>query len=256
MDGTLACWHLEVGFGPSLEPDGVFAGVSAGGLHGCGVRSDGALACWGEDTYGQASPPQDAFTVSNTGDPYTCNFPHNHECLYKGWFNIVTPPQGNFAFVSSGDRYSCGITKAGKRSCWGEDTVGQTEAPQGEFSTVSAGDWYACGLRTDGAIACWGWERRSSPPVGTYSAVAAGYLHSCAVRTDSTLACWGWDHMRKVAVSRCRLWYTVLSDQERTQQPLPTIPRHRGGCTARVDPVGGAQRPVNKSGAWSKACIY
>ena len=63
----------------------------------------------------------------------------------------------------------------------------------------------------------------------------------------------GW---KPVAVSRCRLWYTVLSDQERTQQPLPTIPRHRGSCTARVDPVGGAQRPVNKSGAWSKACIY
>jgi len=31
--------------------------VSAGGQHTCGVRTDGTLACWGQNDYGQATPP-------------------------------------------------------------------------------------------------------------------------------------------------------------------------------------------------------
>jgi alpha-tubulin suppressor-like RCC1 family protein len=31
--------------------------VSAGGYHTCGVQTDGTVACWGDETYGQAGPP-------------------------------------------------------------------------------------------------------------------------------------------------------------------------------------------------------
>jgi hypothetical protein len=35
----------------------VFTQVSAGGYHTCSVRTDSTLACWGDNTYGQATPP-------------------------------------------------------------------------------------------------------------------------------------------------------------------------------------------------------
>jgi hypothetical protein len=31
--------------------------VSAGGTHTCGMRANGAAACWGANGAGQASPP-------------------------------------------------------------------------------------------------------------------------------------------------------------------------------------------------------
>ena len=31
--------------------------LSAGGAHTCGILEDGTVACWGSNSYGQASPP-------------------------------------------------------------------------------------------------------------------------------------------------------------------------------------------------------
>ena len=39
------------------DADGLFVSVSAGDGHTCGVRSDGSVACWGDDEYGQATSP-------------------------------------------------------------------------------------------------------------------------------------------------------------------------------------------------------
>ena len=43
-------------------PAGSFNSVSAGGNHTCGVRSDGSVACWGSDEYGQATPLAGSFS--------------------------------------------------------------------------------------------------------------------------------------------------------------------------------------------------
>ena len=36
----------------STPPEGDFASVSAGGVHTCGVRVDGSVACWGNNEDG------------------------------------------------------------------------------------------------------------------------------------------------------------------------------------------------------------
>jgi len=33
-----------------------FESLSAGYRHTCGIRSDGSLVCWGDNTYGQSGP--------------------------------------------------------------------------------------------------------------------------------------------------------------------------------------------------------
>jgi hypothetical protein len=55
-DGTVACWGWDY-YGQASPPAGTFSQVSVGGWHTCGVKRDGTLACWGDDTYGQATPP-------------------------------------------------------------------------------------------------------------------------------------------------------------------------------------------------------
>ena len=55
-DGTLACWG-DNGVGRAAPPAGSFTAVSAGGSTPAGVRTDGTLACWGHNNEGQATPP-------------------------------------------------------------------------------------------------------------------------------------------------------------------------------------------------------
>ena len=107
------------------ETEGEFASVSAGGGHTCGVRRDGAVACWGDDGEGQA-----------------------------------TPPGGEFASVSAGGGHTCGVTRDGAVACWGRDGKGQATPPAGEFASVSAGWDHTCGVMRDGAVACWGSQAR------------------------------------------------------------------------------------------------
>jgi hypothetical protein len=44
--GTLACWGNNL-YGQATPPAGTFSQVSAGYWHTCGLRADGTLACWG-----------------------------------------------------------------------------------------------------------------------------------------------------------------------------------------------------------------
>jgi alpha-tubulin suppressor-like RCC1 family protein len=69
----------------SLVP--VLAGdrLTAGNSHSCAIRSDGTLACWGDDAYGETS---------------------------------LIPP-GAFAQVSAGETHSCALNIAGGIQCWG-----------------------------------------------------------------------------------------------------------------------------------------
>jgi len=55
-DGALACWGQNL-HGEATAPAGTFTQVSAGYQHTCGVRTDGTLACWGNNGSGEATPP-------------------------------------------------------------------------------------------------------------------------------------------------------------------------------------------------------
>ena len=114
--------------GQSTPTDGEFASVSAGSSHTCGMMRDdsvhlasprslgqrrrcphlrdrdGAVACWGDDRTGRA-----------------------------------TPPDGEFASVSAGGVHTCGVKRDGSVACWGQATP-----PAGEFASVSAGGLHTC----------------------------------------------------------------------------------------------------------------
>ena len=44
-----------------------FTQISSGGLSTCGLRADGTVACWGNNTYGESAPVAATFTQISTG---------------------------------------------------------------------------------------------------------------------------------------------------------------------------------------------
>ena len=170
--------------------------------NGCGIKREGDLWCWGEDSEGQLG----------NGTPLT----------------MQTLPQrvdtqstvNNFVQVSGGEQFFCGVKADGSAWCWGSDGDGKLGngailnanqpnpsqvAGGGVYTQISAGDRHACGIQTDGSAWCWGTNAYgqlgksagadTSPAIvneaGPWVYIAAGLRSTCAIKADGSLWCWG-----------------------------------------------------------------
>ena len=81
-DGTAACWTREEPFAQGFGPDGEYASISQGSLHGCGLRQDGSVDCWTtrrDGNYaGQADAPAGTFLATTAGKEHTCAIRDDH----------------------------------------------------------------------------------------------------------------------------------------------------------------------------------
>ena len=57
--------------------------VSAGYLHTCEVKSDGTVVCWGNDEWGQATPPPGEFASVSAGRLHTCGVRTSREVRFR-----------------------------------------------------------------------------------------------------------------------------------------------------------------------------
>ena len=185
-DHSIACWGGHTGkFDASLcstsgecgqahPPPGEFTAVSLGDYHGCALRLDGALACFG----------------AGSSDQHCVN----HECGQS------QPPSGVFQQVSAGYLHSCAVAADGTLACWGAgqtdsactiDQCGQAAPPAGALSKVAAGVHHSCALALDGTVQCWGEASEAVAPTGMFNDLFGGPFASCGLRSDDSLECWG-----------------------------------------------------------------
>ncbi|MGI8498040.1 MAG: Ig-like domain-containing protein [Gemmatimonadaceae bacterium] len=171
LDGAAYCWGAnslgELGSTEGLEvcgevycsysprpaaPTLSFRSLSAG-MHSCGVATNGAAWCWGDNRYGQLGNGQLGLATSTA---------------------IPQRVLGDFTFrsISAGAWFSCGVTTDRAIYCWGYNQLFQlgtgladraprrqpTEqvAADAAFAAVSTGWYHACGLALNGALFCWG----------------------------------------------------------------------------------------------------
>ena len=187
-DSSAYCWGYQL---PIYPTDYEFSDISAGGDHICAIRNEnGKMVCWGNDDFGQSSPPDGERFVWNTDG------------------SLPVEPLSPYIDVSAGYYHACALRADGAAVCWGAGKtivlnenplvhLGQASSPGAErFVSISSGGWHTCGLRADGKAVCWGYsvDGRTIPPEGErFTAIASGRHNTCGLRTDSTVICWGWD---------------------------------------------------------------
>ena len=126
----------------------VFASVSVGLWHNCGVTTTGAAYCWGENWSGALGDG----TTTNSSTP------------------VAVAGGLTLASVSAGRRYTCGVTTSGALYCWGGNelfpfSTGGAPSPTRPvpvatgltFASVSAGKLARLRCHNQaGAAYCWG----------------------------------------------------------------------------------------------------
>jgi alpha-tubulin suppressor-like RCC1 family protein len=125
----------------------------SGAAHTCALRTDGTVACWGDDTDGE---------------------------LGRGGSAAQNPAAAPAALtsvgaVTAGAHHTCAaLASSGLAYCWGRNDAGQLGASSPATASMPQPVLRANGTQLDGVVA-----------------LAAGATHTCAVRSDATLWCWG-----------------------------------------------------------------
>jgi hypothetical protein len=163
-DGTVTCFGgFDSGSAASggSPIDGTFIDVAA--IHddygGCGIQSGGSIVCWGDDTWGQADPPQGAFTDIAAGRMTLCAIAAGGEleCWGRGLYGAADPPDGRYRALAIGGDTGCAISVEDDRvACWGADLGDPPDVPA---AAVAVGDNIAGMVGTNGVVHTWGEAR-------------------------------------------------------------------------------------------------
>jgi hypothetical protein len=191
---------------------GCVTALALGDAHGCALRSDGSVVCWGANDHGQlgngSSGSAAAAAVAVVDDHGT--------------------PIGGITAIAAGANHTCALRGDKTVVCWGDDGAGQlgrggalpgaavnpVPAPAAltTIAAIAAGEAHSCAALDDGSVWCWGsndaGQLGGAPSAGSAGPVevvdaagaplaaaslAAGATHSCAVGRDHRLVCWGSD---------------------------------------------------------------
>jgi alpha-tubulin suppressor-like RCC1 family protein len=242
---TLWCWGYnhdgQLGDGNTASQDlpaqvtkpgpAGWASVAAGGFHGCGIRKDTSLWCWGQNSLGQLG----IGSFTNQSRPQ----------------RVTSPAQAGWSSVAAGGFYTCATRSDGTLWCWGSSEAGQlgpgnttdedlpqqvTTPAQAGWASVAAGGDTTCATRDDGTLWCWGdngWgqlgigntteqdlpQQVTTPDQTGWASVSVADYHTCATRTDGTLWCWGFNDAGQLGIG------------SKTEQNLPqqvTTPAQTG----------------------------
>jgi alpha-tubulin suppressor-like RCC1 family protein len=195
----------------------VFATVTAGYFHSCGLATGGVAYCWGDNFSGQLGEP--ALTGSTAPIPVSGGL--------------------TFAKIGAGRDHTCGVTPSGVAYCWGSNFSGelgtggsaQSGVPAAvsgglTFADATAGYAHTCGVTTGGVGYCWGDNtfgelgnstvtQRTVPTAVsgglTFASISQGRFFSCGMTTAGAAYCWGTNASGE------------LGDGTTSQRPSPTL---------------------------------
>jgi hypothetical protein len=220
--GAIVCCGVRAG----VPPQGAFKDLSTDDRYGCGVRSSGELACWGQAALG-ATPPPGRFSRVSVAGGGACAINDRRAIVCWGVHSILAdPPAGTFVDVAVTPVDAHAVATDGSLVTWGNhaarrafgaskvaalpcEVCGLTGAGQADCivydvqpHTIVAGPLVAfaprcpggCGVRRDGTLDC-GPDPRAAPPAavasGRYTDIASTDGRFCATSVAGQITCWG-----------------------------------------------------------------
>ncbi len=206
LAGLLAGVSISVAAGPGQPAPadaplngGITREIAVGDQFACGLKLDGSLICWGDNNYGQATPPDGAGfkqVAANYSNACAIKSDNSVVCWGSDGSGVVSDvPAGAFVQVTVGGNHACGLRTNGIAACWGNDSKGQvTNVPTYTLSQLDSGSDHICALKTaDGKPVCWGdnFYGEANPPDEAFAQIVAANNHSCGRRADGSVTCWG-----------------------------------------------------------------
>lgn len=192
--GQVQCWGSNVlgalGDGTTTDRSvpteveglgGTAVAVTAGTFNTCAVLTDGAVKCWGRNSYGEVGAPSRDECVILPDYPEPCSLTPVEISELRG---MVTD-------IDASSSHTCAVTTAGGVKCWGYNgslalgvPTSELCSPHGYDTPCSTVPVDACQTYDEGAQEC-------VEPLSGVSAVSAGSSHTCAAATGGTVKCWG-----------------------------------------------------------------
>lgn len=203
----------------SVDSSGVLAGktltaLAGGYLHSLALASDGKLAAWGDNVFGQLG--NNGSQASNVPIPVDTS----GALAGKTVIAIAAGPFHNLALCSDGTLAAWGYNNHGQLGTGDKATrrIPVLVPPNGALAGkrivgLAAGAYQSFALCSDGTLAAWGYNDEGELGDGTVSgssvplavnrtgalagrkvaAVAAGQYHTLALCADGTLVSWGYN---------------------------------------------------------------
>ena len=177
--------------------------IGVGNYVACAIsNTDGALDCWGANTYPEllTDVPAGSFTVSDGGDTYHCAVATDtgvdcwgDECV--GCTVMSETPAGTgYEYVAPCIVAACALKTDDSIECWG-DSESFDAAPSGSYLWMRGDEDTYCGVKLDGTLACWGFDYAegvfTEPATTLYDKVDATANYACAITNADALECWG-----------------------------------------------------------------
>ncbi len=167
--------------------------VAAGFYHSVGIKQDGTLWAWGDNSKGQL------------GDGTTANKTSPVKIGTDTWLSIAAGPLLTLAIKQDGTLWAWGDNLYGQL---GDGTSNRKNSPvkigNDTWLSIATGYYHSLGIKQDGTLWAWGLnldgqlgdgttDYRTSPvkiSTDTWRSVTAGGNHSLGVKQEGTL--WGW----------------------------------------------------------------
>ena len=251
FSGIAGDWGSCCG-GPCVPaPSDEFVAIAGGQCHMLGLRSDGSVYAWGNDSFHQCdvpSPNKDFVAIAG-GGAFSIGLKKDGSLVAwgsNGYGECSIPsPNSDFEAVSAGTAHALGLKADGSIVAWGDNRAGQCDvpSPNSDFAAVAAGCAFSLGLRTDGTIVAWGecWRGQCDipEPNSDFTAIAAGCAHGLGLKADRSVVAWGLDSYHQCEVPSPDSGFVAIAGGAAHSLALRSSQigaccRPDGGCTLTI----------------------